>query len=169
MTALSFVSVPDRVLPPIFPWAQEGGKPATVFCCISQGLPSLIILGIPHRPLSQAVCAWHSLEPPSLGTRECSCSGQLYWHFESLMPPFPLVICLAFFQSYTVYLYLPHSSYSVSPSLPSQAPYASPFPPPGPRPWSSPVLPSRTFSNDVNVHSALSSVVAVSHMWLLST
>lgn len=145
-------------------------------------VPSLITLGIPRAPfrklsvpgvlqspLLQAVCAWRSPEPPSLGTRECSCSGQLYWHFESLMPPFLLVICLALFQSYTVYLYLPHSSYSVSPSLPLQAPYASPFPPPGPRPWSRPVLPSRTFSSDVNVHSALSSVVAVSHMWLSST
>ena len=45
------------IRPPIFSWVQEGGKTATIFCCISPGFPSLLFPRIPQSLSSQAVCA----------------------------------------------------------------------------------------------------------------
>lgn len=86
------------------------------------------------------------------------------------MPPFLLMVCVAFFLSYNLYLCMAHRPYSASPSFPLQAPMLPPshHATADPRPQSRPALSNRTFSSEVNVRPALSNVVAVSHVWLLS-
>lgn len=86
------------------------------------------------------------------------------------MPPFLLMVHVAFFLSYNLYFYMAHCSYSASPSFPLQAPMLPPSHPDtaDSRPGSRPALSNRTFSSEVNVRPALSSVVAVSQVWLLS-
>lgn len=82
------------------------------------------------------------------------------------MPPFLLMVCVAFFLSYNLYLYMARCSYSANPSFPLQAPMLPPshHATADSRPRSRPALSNRTFSSEVNVHPVPSNVVAVSHV-----
>lgn len=62
------------------------------------------------------------------------------------MPPFPLMVFVAFFLSYNLYLYMARRPYSASPSFPLQAPVLPPshHATADSRPQSRPALSNRT-------------------------
>lgn len=159
-TAMRVLSIPSSAL--LCREAAGRREICHCFCCISQGLPSLIILGTPQSSLCELCLAfsWHSLEPPSSGSAPGSCVGSVSH------APVPVHdLCGLVPELYSGSLRASLSQ--LCQPLPSAAgSFASPFPPCHCRlrPWSRPALSNRTFSSDVNVRPVLSTVVAISQL-----
>lgn len=91
------------------------------FCYISQGLPSLVILGTLRAPVCKpCLCLWLAFPTDT------------FLGHQGMLWAAPLAVCLSclfsgndlcgLFPESTLHLYMPHSSHSASPSLPQMFP-----------------------------------------------
>lgn len=134
------------------------------FCCISQGLPSLIILGTPQSSLCELCLSLQLSFPGATVLRQCS--RQLCWQRVSHTPVPVHDLCGLAPELYSACLAVPTLPASPVcrrllcaplPAMPLLAPA-----------WSPTALSNRTFSSEVNVRPVLSPGVAISQLWLLS-
>lgn len=164
-TATCILSIPSSVL--LCRMATGRREICHCFCCISQGLPSLIILGTPQSSLCELCLSLQLAFPGATVLRQRS--RQLCWQCVSHAPVPVHDLCGLVPELYSGSLRASLSQLC-QPLLSAAGSSASPFPPCHCwlRPWSRPALSNRTLSSDVNVRPVLSTVVAVSQLWPLS-